>query len=150
MRRFAIVVCAYIFSSVGLIILFVLFLEGIRKAHPSPMEHAVMAMWIGAWVVHLIMCVAWVRGKRLGKMFSLMAGGLGGASVLIWPAQAYFMQKDIFASVPGLSISVAFSLLKTQIIYVFPCILLALWLLRYHWKSEPVVECIPSADGEIE
>lgn len=145
MRRFAIVVGAYMLSSYGLIILFLLLTEGMRKAHPSPMEHAVMAMWIGAWVAHLIMSVAWIRGKRLGKPFSLIAGCLGVASVLIGPARALYMTRGIFDSVPGLSMSVALNLLKTQIIYVFPCILLALWLLRYHWKAEPMVRSIPSA-----
>lgn len=136
MRRLAIVVVAYVLSSFGLFVMLGMLFEGLRKAHPSPMEHLITATWVVAWVVHLAMSVAWIRGKRLGKRFSVFAGGLGVVSVLIWPARGLFLTGDLFGSVPGLTMSVVLNLLVMQLVFVLPCVLLAFWLLRYHWKVE--------------
>lgn len=132
MLRLSLVVTSYLLSSVGLLVMLQLIIEGIRQPHKTLLDWQVMIFWLTAWGCHLVMSVAWVKDKRLGRLWA--AGGtlVGIASFLVWPAYQvskpvpYFLVESNWAAV---------TLMTAQLILVFPSFLLAIWIIRFHWRA---------------
>ena len=134
MRRFVVVVASYLLSSLGLLIMLMLIFESIRKPYPKLMDFIIPIVWLTAWACHLVMSIAWIKGKRLGPVW-VIGGTLAGiSSFIVWHALSMSMPMPAFmAEAAALA---TMKLMKTQLILVSPCFLLALWLIRFHWRKD--------------
>lgn len=63
MLRLILVVASYLLSSLGLLVMLQLIIEGIRQSHLKLLDLLVIIVWLTAWGSHLMMSVAWVKGK---------------------------------------------------------------------------------------
>jgi len=134
MRRFVVVVASYLLSSPGLLMMLMLILESIRKPYPKLMEFIIPIVWLTAWAYHLVMSIAWIKGKRLGPVW-VVGGTLAGiSSFIVWYALSMSMPMSAF--MPEAAALATMELMKTQLILVLPCFLLALWLIRFHWRED--------------
>jgi hypothetical protein len=118
---------------VGLLFMFQIILEELRTPHPKPLGLITVLVWLAAWCCHLAMSIAWVKKKRLGRVWAGVGTLMGIASFLVWPV--------LNASNPALALmaeaatAATFSLVKTQLLLVSSSVLLAIWLVRFHWST---------------
>jgi hypothetical protein len=134
MRRLAVVVASYLLSSFGLLIMFKLILEGIHKPHPNLSDIIIPVVWLTAWACHLVMSIAWIIGKHLGPVW-VVGGTLAGiSSFMVWFAVSASMQVPAVMAKTFASTSMILTV--AQLVLVLPCFLLALWLVRFHWRKD--------------
>jgi hypothetical protein len=119
-KRSRISLICYALSSFG-ILLMLQIIRGDVISLPS-------FIWIGAWAIHVIMCVSWVRNVRLPRLWPALGVVFGSASFLPWA----LVGPELF---PGQGTATIF--MRVQLIVVMPCVLLALWLIKFHWGKHP-------------
>ncbi|MEW6023942.1 MAG: hypothetical protein AB1807_17580 [Pseudomonadota bacterium] len=120
--RLKIVFLCYSLSSFGILTM----LNLIGEAAPS-MEGAT---WIAAWAIHLVMSVHWVRDVKLSRRWPLLGAIFGSASFFLWAFAGPVL--------PNMK-SAVLTVMTVQFVLVAPCVLLACWLLRFHWTRHPLV-----------
>lgn len=89
-------------------------------------------VWLGAWVCHGKMSVAWIRDRRLSRRWPAW-GTAAGVFSLFSPLLV------LFGPPPPSYLHTLGSALFTSgmtALFLSPCILLAVWLVRYHWSPE--------------
>lgn len=133
MLRLILVVASYLLSSLGLLVMLQLIIEGIRQSHLKLLDLLVIIVWLTAWGSHLMMSVAWVKGKRLGRLWATSGTFFGVASFLVWPAYSVSMPTPDFMA--EASTWATLKLVILQLLLVFPCFVLAMWLVRFHWQA---------------
>lgn len=130
MLRLLVVVMSYLLSSLGLLIMFQLIIESIRTPRPAFIDWGPTIVWLAALACHLLMSIAWIIGKRLGRLW-VTSGILAGiASFMVWPIIAVAIQVPEFMPVTA----TVFTLMAYQLLLFSPCFLLAVWLVRFHWS----------------
>ena len=81
-------------------------------------------IWIGAWIIHVIMSVCWVQNVRLPRFWPALGALFGSASFLLWAFVSPESPRMEEAAIIAMGV---------QVIVVFPSVVLALWLMRFHW-----------------
>lgn len=130
--RFFVVIVSYALSSLGLICMRSLIAE--EYGSPKGASFGVY-IWGGAWIMHLVMSVTWIADIRLHRAWPLLGTVLGVASFLIWPFHA--MRLD---APPQSVLLIAVQFVGFQLVLVAPCLVLASWLLKYHYAHKTVRE----------
>jgi hypothetical protein len=133
------VLLAYALSSLGLLWMVVLIIEELRRPKVTT---AIVLVWLAAWFVHIVMSVAWVQGKRLSRIWPKVGLIAGIGSFLVWPILASKGQSPLG---PAIAAASAGQLMAVQAVLVAPCLVLAIWLVRFHWK-----EVAPAATSSVE
>ena len=119
-------VLAYVLSSAGILLMCQVISEELRKPRgPS----VFIFVWLAAWLIHAVMTAAWVRDRTLSRVWPGVGTVAGIGSFLVWP---FLAAKD--AALFGVDAAAAtVGMLTTiQAVLVAPCILLAVWLVRFH------------------
>ena len=135
--RMIAVLLAYALSAGGLLWMVVLIVEELRK---PKVTNVITLVWLTAWIVHAVMSVAWVRGIRLSRIWPKVGLTAGIGSFLVWPVLAL---KGPSVLGPQIAAASAGMLMAVQAVLVAPCLLLAIWLVRFHWKD--VAPTVPSS-----
>lgn len=138
--RMVAVLIAYVFSSLGLLWMVVLLVEELRR---PKVTNVIVLVWLAAWFVHVVMSVAWVRGNRLSRIWPKVGLAAGIGSFLVWPALAI---KVPLLLGPAIAAASAGMLMAVQVVLVAPCLVLAIWLVRFHWKE--VAPAMPSVEAK--
>lgn len=124
-NRVIIAVLAYAFSSLGFLFMFQIIIEELRNPNKSSL---IILFWLSAWVIHLTMTIAWVKNRKLKPIFPISGTILGLISIL-WPL-LYSLIDPILGY--DIAIQTGFQFLLVQATLVLPCILLAIWLVKFH------------------
>lgn len=133
MYRFVLVLTSYLLSSLGLLFMFQLISEELRKPYSKPLDLIVLLVWLLAWCCHLAMSIAWVNRKRLGRVFAGVGTLMGVASFLVWPVLNANSPTPAFMA--EAATAATFSLMKAQLLLISPSLLLAIFLVRFHWST---------------
>lgn len=139
MFRVILVVTTYLLSSVGLLTMFGLIGEAIRQPRLTALDLFVMIVWPTAWGLHLVMSITWIKGKRLGRLWAIGGTLAGLASFFVWPA--FFVSYPAPRLMEETEILTAINLMGIQFLLVSPCFLLAIWLVRFHWRTPASSGC---------
>lgn len=132
MTRTLIVLAAYLLSSIG--ILLMLTMIGPELGSKNERNWFVLFVWPSAWVAHLVMCVAWINDRRLHWAWPVGGTVLGLGSFLVWPLSSMKL-GSMFQGIGNTSVlDVSAPLMLAQLVLVAPCVLLGLWLVRYHTR----------------
>lgn len=109
--------------------MFVVALEELR----SPKGPNIMIfVWAAAWVAHAVMSVAWIADFRLHRAWPIVGVLLGIGSFVLLP----FTSKSV--SFTNSELTVLLEFLSIQLVLVSPCVLLAVWLVRFQLRAKPV------------
>lgn len=142
--RMTVAVMAYVLSSVGILLMYQLIVEELRS---SKGPNLLVFVWIAAWLIHVIMTVAWIRDRKLPRVWPVVGTIAGVSSFLVW---ALLAVKDavVFGvddtAVNAVNAASAGTLTAIQAALVAPCILLAVWLVRFHCKTTKSICPLPS------
>jgi hypothetical protein len=136
--RSAVVLTAYLLSSLGLLLM----LQLVNEEFRSPNPNWFVAVWIGAWIAHLKMSIAWVRDTQLHRFWPICGAILGFGSFLIWPVAAAGKNAG-----PADSISAVPTLMIAQLVLIAPCALLGVWLLRFRSLQRVQPPCRTGPSG---
>lgn len=138
-RRALIVIAAYLTSFAGGFPLMAMGAYALLFNEPLGVAKLTPLIWLFAWIAHAKMSIAWVRNRAVPRRWPLWgtaAGVLSLASPLLLvvndpPASAHRLEAALISS----AVVAAFLL---------PCILLAIYLVRFHWQAAGVAT-IPDA-----
>lgn len=119
-KRLLIVLACYALSSVGLLAMSQLIREE---------RNAIGYVWIAAWLIHMVMSIFWIRDLRLPRIWPGLGVAFGASSFLAW----YLFGKG--SSLGDEYQSTVATVVLMQALLVLPCLVLALWLVRFHWNS---------------
>lgn len=133
MTRTLIVLGAYLLSSIGIVVMLMLLGEGLRS--PKWQDWLTALVWPSAWVVHVVMSVAWTNGRRLHWAWPLCGTVLGVGSFMVWPFTAMNLGFDLPGS-PNPMVEATSTLMLAQFVLVAPCVLLGVWLVGYHARQK--------------
>lgn len=136
--RMTVAVMAYVLSSIGILLMCQLIGEELRQPRgPS----VLIFVWLIAWLSHTVMTAAWIRDRKLPRVWPVVGSVAGVCSFLVW---AFLAAKH--ATVFGADVVVASVVMMTtiQAVLVAPCILLAVWLVRYHIKNTNPISSVPA------
>lgn len=92
---------------------------------------AAVFVWGGALLIHVVMSGAWVFDVRLHRAWPILGVLFGVGSLAVLPLHAAGAGAPL-----EVAISSSLQLLTFQLALVAPCVLLALWLVRFHLKAE--------------
>jgi hypothetical protein len=136
--RTTVAVMAYVLSSVGILLMFQLIGEELRKPRgPS----VFIFVWLIAWLTHAVMTAAWVCDRKLPRAWPVVGTVAGVGSFLVWP---FLAAKDAALFGADAAAASAGMLTAIQAVLVAPCILLAVWLVRFHIKTTKPIPPIPA------
>lgn len=125
--RLLVVLASYALSSIGIMLMLVVIASALSGKEGS---RSMVFIWLAAWFVHAVMSAAWISNFRLSRLWPVSGLILGTASCLYW----YIV--DLTSPGPESPLPSATGYLTAmQLLYVSPCILLALWLVRFHWRG---------------
>lgn len=133
--RMTVAVMAYILSSVGILLMYQLIVEELRS---SKGPNLLVFVWIAAWLIHVVMTVAWIRDRKLPRVWPVVGTIAGVSSFLAWALLA--VKDAVVFGVDDTAVNAASAgtLTAIQAALVAPCILLAVWLVRFHCKATKV------------
>jgi len=123
--RLLVVLASYALSSIGIMFMLVMIASALSGNGGS---RSLVFIWLGAWFVHAVMSAAWVSNVRLSRLWPAAGLILGTASCHHW----YIVDLTSLGPQSPLPSATGY-LTSTQLLSVSPCILLALWLVRFHW-----------------
>ena len=124
-RRCAVVATCYLLSNFGIVYSLVLFaLSG---------AHSLFSALIGifiliAWAAHITMSFNWVINRRVQKYIPILGTGAGSISLILWPLASPQTTKGYETGWPILAA------IGMGIAFTLPCLLLAIYLVRFHLK----------------
>jgi hypothetical protein len=124
-NKVIIAVLAYVFSSLGFLFMLQMIIEELRNPNKLSL---IALLWLSAWTIHLTMTIAWVKNRKLKSIFPI-SGTILGLVSLLWPL-LYSLINPIFGY--SIAIQTGFQFLLVQATLVLPCILLAIWLVKFH------------------
>ncbi|MGR6806341.1 hypothetical protein ACU6VI_08615 [Sphaerotilus natans] len=122
-RRLLWVLLCYGLSAGGL--LACLMFAGVGLALPRAGAAVAVVLVLLAWSCHLVMSLNWVLDRRMGRVVPAVGTAVAVAASLIWP-WAWIPER---ASV---SLSDRLGWSGLGLLWVLPCVLLAVQLLRFH------------------
>lgn len=140
--RMFIAITAYVLSSVGILMMCQLIKEELGDPKPSDVF---IFVWLIAWFVHAVMTVAWVRDRKLPRLWPVSGTLAGLGSFMLWPLLA--VESGSFALDAAVTVQTVGTLVTIQFVLVSPCILLAVWLVRFHIKTTQPIPA--SSNNEI-
>jgi hypothetical protein len=132
-RRALIVVAAYLISFVGGFPLMAMGAYALLFNEPLGIAKLTPLIWLFAWIAHAKMSIAWVRNRpvpRRWPVWGTAAGILSLASPLLavvneHPASTHHLEAALISS-------------AVVAVFLLPCILLAIYLVRFHWQAAAV------------
>lgn len=140
--RMTIAVLAYVLSSVGILLMCQLIGEELDK---SGAPSVVIFPWLVAWFTHAVMTAAWVRDNKLPCVWPAVGTVAGVGSFLVWP---FLSVKDAALFGADAAAASAKMFIAIQAILVAPCILLAVWLVRFHSKTTRPIPPAPATSND--
>ena len=81
-----------------------------------------------AWVCHLIMSINWVIDKPSRKWVPVYGTAAGSLGLMLWPIAQ--------PTIKHFEISDVFHAVAMGVVYTLPCILLAIYLVRFHLNAQ--------------
>ncbi len=142
--RMTVAVMAYVLSSVGILMMYQLIVEELRS---SKGPNLLVFVWIAAWLIHVVMTVAWIRDRKLPRVWPVVGTVAGVSSFLVWALLA--VKDAVVFGVDDTAVNAASAgtLTAIQAALVAPCILLAVWLVRFHCKTAKSISPLPSTSN---
>ena len=135
--RALIVYVCYALSSVGILSSFFISVEGLKNASATDLIAAIFVVY--AWVAHAVMSFAWVCDCKVSRAWVVSGTLVGSVCVLYLPVGILITSPivksfnvDLFGVVAGLPDLLW--LLLFPVVMVLPCLLLAIYLVRFHWS----------------
>lgn len=140
--RMTVAVLAYVLSSLGILLMCQLIREELGKpGGPS----VFIFVWLVAWLTHAVMTTAWVHDRKLPRVWPVVGTASGVGSFLVWfvltPKDETLFGADAVAASAGM-------LTAIQAVLVAPCILLAVWLVRFHSKATKSIPLAPASSND--
>lgn len=130
-RRALVVIAAYLLSAVGGLPFMIMGAITILFNEPFGVVKIYPFICLFAWVAHVRMSIAWVRDRPISRRWPHW-GTAAGVVSLATPLLA------VLGNHPGpLAHHIESALISTGIVSMFllPCILLAVHLIRFHWQA---------------
>lgn len=138
--RMTVAVLAYVLSSVGILLMYQLIVEELRS---SKGPNLLVFVWIAAWLIHVVMTVAWIRDRKLSRVWPVVGTVAGVSSFLVWALLAVKDAVVLGVDDTAVNTASAGTLTAIQAALVAPCILLAVWLVRFHCKAAKPIPLLP-------
>ncbi len=126
-RAFVVLTC-YVLSSYG--IFFSPFVVFGTLDNPVGLSIAVL-LWVYAWACHMFMSFSWISNRRVGTVWPV-TGTVAGVIMFLLPSFGGFSKAQFAAE---FSFSSVFYALAIEVIFVLPCLLLAIFLVHFHIKQ---------------
>ena len=130
--RLVVVIACYLLSSVGILFMWMASTGEFRRLSFTNLFPIV---WVLAWCAHLFMCGAWVVDLRLHRVWPILGGFFGFLSFAV--VILYSLWKPEVSGSTVSSMDLALSLLLYELLLLSPCVLLGVWLMRFHWRRPP-------------
>ncbi len=127
--RLTVAVMAYVLSSFGILLMCQLIVEELRKPRGP---NVFIFVWLIAWLIHTVMTAAWARDRKLPRVWPIVGTVAGVGSFLVWP---FLAAKDAALFGADAAAASVGMLTAIQAVLVAPCLLLAVWLVRFHVKN---------------
>jgi hypothetical protein len=129
--RLTVVLVAYALSSMGLLFMYSIIAGELRKAEAP---NALILLYLSAWALLVVMSAAWVFGVRLARIWPLLGTLSGVGSFLAVPLLGSHAGRSAPAIETLSFLLASLSLIGFQLFLVAPSVLLAMWLVWYHWR----------------
>lgn len=129
-KRLIVVLLAYLLSAGGLLMMVGLIAESLQEPRGI---NAISMVWLAAWFMHAVMSIAWIRDIRLSRVWPVAGLVTGIGSFLVWPLVA--VKQSSLSGMDGVAVSATGTLMAVQVVLVAPSLLLAIWLVRFHWNK---------------
>lgn len=136
----------YLLSSFGIIasVIIALFaLLGQHRHHHSASDIIYLFIFY-AWIAHAVMTLAWVENRKVSRWWVISGtlAGVVGVSILSVAALMdtklilikKLLEKDMYGGMLLIGQSFFFGVILS-LVFVFPCVLLAIHLLWFHWAK---------------
>ena len=129
--RVLIVIAAYLLSGVGGLPLMIMGAITILFNEPFGVVKIYPFIWLFAWVAHIRMSIAWIRNRPISRRWPYW-GTVAGIVSLATPLLAVLGDHP-----EPLAHYIGSALISTAVVsvYLLPCILLAIHLVRFHWLA---------------
>ncbi len=132
-RRALIVVAAYRISFVGGFPLMAMGAYSLLFNEPLGVAKLAPLIWLFAWIAHANMSIAWVRNRAVPRRWPLWGTAAG---VLSLASPLLLVVNDPPVSAHRLEAALTSSAVVAA--FLLPCILLAIYLVRFHWQAAGV------------
>ena len=133
-RAFVVFIC-YVLSSYG--IFFSPFVVFGTFNNPVGLSIVVL-LWVYAWACHMFMSFSWISNRRVRRVWPV-TGTVAGVIMFLLPSFGGLIKAQIF------TFSNVFYALAFEVIFVLPCLLLAIFLVHFHLKQGQPSLSQPSA-----
>jgi hypothetical protein len=132
-RRALIVIAAYLISFVGGFPLMAMGAYALLFNEPFGVAKLTPLIWLYAWIAHAKMSIAWVRNSAVPRRLPLW-GTVAGVLSLVSPMLLVVNDPPVSAH------RLEAALVSTAVVAAFllPCILLAIYLVRFHLQTAGV------------
>ena len=127
--KLLVVLACYALSGFGMLLMF---LGGVFASAFAGWWQLLLLLWLAAAVAHVLLSLAWLEGRHLGKRASLIAGTLGTAGLLAFPLLLHLSNREFLSPQQFLEVAAVESLA------VLPALLLATYLTWYHARPQPL------------
>jgi hypothetical protein len=121
--KLLVVLTCYALSAMGMLLML---LGGVFASAFAGWWQLLLLPWLAAAVAHVLLSLAWLEGRNLGKRASLIAGALGMAGLLAFPLLLHLSNRELLSPRQFLQVAAVESLA------VLPALLLAIYLTWYH------------------
>ena len=133
-KRVIVVVIAYLLSSYGMLVMLKIAAEELVKPDSSTGGLITAILWMIAWALHAVMSVAWIRGVRLGTALATSGAAFGIGGLLLFPLYGALYLAPMRQAFNQTSYAAEMQVFLVQLVTILPCVLLAFWLVIFHWK----------------
>lgn len=129
LRRSAVVAICYLLSHYGIIASLTFFaMSGTKSLCGTLVGISIL----GAWVAHITMSFNWIINRRVQKYIPVWGTVAGSVSLVLWPLTSSSQ------STMGIELgSRMLAVIGMGLLFTLPCLLLAIWLVRFHMTQEP-------------
>lgn len=124
-RRLSVVVLCYLLSSYGIIFSLILIgMSGIKSLGGTLVGLLILL----AWTCHVIMSANWVKNKPAENWVPFYGTCAGTLALILWPVADSTTRQ--------IGISDIFHAIAIGITFTLPCLLLAIYLVRFHLRAQ--------------
>lgn len=131
-RRALVVIAAYLLSFVGGFPFMAMGAYAILFNDPWGIVKLIPFIWLFAWVAHAKMSIAWVKDQPLSRRWPLW-GTVAGVVSLLSPLVGAVGETS---ELVGHRIEAGLIAGALVGMFLLPCILLAIYLVRFHWHAD--------------
>ena len=126
--KFLVLLACYALSAFGVLLMF---FGGLFSFTFAGWRQVLLLLWLAAAISLVLLSLAWLEGRHLGKRAALVASAFGISGLFAFPLLLHLSGRESLSPLQLVRVAALESL------FVLPTLLLAIYLVWYHARPAP-------------